>query len=110
MKPDTSRWRDQDQYEFYDDLPVEGVAWECLRRSAAYQASFDDIVAQGDRDLPLSDDVQELWGLRFPGRPQAFCSRSTRDLVARRQSGHADTRNGPRFSSAITLRVIRRYC
>ena len=30
MKPDTSRWRDQDQYEFYDALPVEGVAWECL--------------------------------------------------------------------------------
>ena len=28
MKPDTSRWRDQDQYEFYDALPVEGVA--CL--------------------------------------------------------------------------------
>lgn len=110
MKPDTSRWRDQDQYKFYDDLPVEGVAWECLRRNAAYQTSFDDIVAQGDRDLPLSDDVQDCWGLRFPGRPRTFCSRSTRDLVARRQSGGADTRNGPRFSPAITLRVIRRYC
>ena len=43
MKPDTSRWRDQDQYEFYDDLPVEGVAWECLRRNAAYQTSFEGL-------------------------------------------------------------------
>ncbi len=53
MKPDTSRWRDQDQYEFYDALPVEGVAWECLRRNASYQACFDDLVAQGAGHLPL---------------------------------------------------------
>ncbi|CAM5496798.1 hypothetical protein ATER59S_01022 [Aquamicrobium terrae] len=52
MKPDTSRWRDQGQYEFYDALPVEGVAWECLRRNASYQASFDDLVAQGAGHLP----------------------------------------------------------
>ena len=60
MKPDTSRWRDQEQYEFYDALPVEGVAWECLRRNASYQASFDDLVAQGTGHLPFADDVQRL--------------------------------------------------
>ena len=75
MKPDTSRWRDQDQYEFYDALPVEGVAWECLRRNASYQASFDDLVAQGAGHLPFADDVQHRWGLRFPGRPFCICNR-----------------------------------
>ena len=42
MKPDTSRWRDQNQYEFYDALPVEGAdrrtgkrAGVCLRCKAA---------------------------------------------------------------------------
>lgn len=39
MKPDTSRWRDQNQYEFYDDLSVEGVAWECLRRNASIRSA-----------------------------------------------------------------------
>lgn len=29
MKPDTSRWREQSEYEFYDALPIEGAAWEC---------------------------------------------------------------------------------
>lgn len=45
MKPDTSRWRDQSQYEFYDALPVEGVAWECLRRNTAYQALASGLAA-----------------------------------------------------------------
>lgn len=110
MKPDTSRWRDQNQYEFYDDLSVEGVAWECLRRNKVYQVGFDDIVAQGDGYLPFADGAQNRWGLRFPGEPRTFRTRSTRDLVTCRQSRHADTRGGARFSSAIPLRVIRRHC
>ena len=106
MKPDTSRWRDQSQYEFYDALPVEGVAWECLRRNAAYQASFDDLVTQDAGHLPLSDDTQRRWGLRFPGRPQTFRARPTGHLVAPCQSGRADARGHPRLSSPLTVRVI----
>lgn len=37
MGPSTARWRDHDHYEFYDVLPVEGLAWECLRRDTGYQ-------------------------------------------------------------------------
>lgn len=110
MKPDTSRWRDQEQYEFYDALPVEGVAWECLRRNASYQASFDDLVAQGAGHLPFADDVQNLWGLRFPGRPRLFRARPTGYLVACCQSGHADARGSARFSSAFSVRLIGRSC
>ena len=110
MKPDTSRWRDQDQYEFYDVLPVEGVAWECLRRNASYQASFDDLVAQGSGHLPFADDFQHRWGLRFPGRPLLFRARPTGHLVACCQSGRADARGGARFSSAFSVRLIGRSC
>lgn len=110
MKPDTSRWRDQEQYEFYDAQPVEGVAWECLRRNASYQASFDDLVAQGAGHLPFADDVQHRWGLRFPGRPRLFRARPTGHLVACCQSGHADARGSARFSSAFSVRLIGRSC
>lgn len=110
MKPDTSRWRDQDQYEFYDALPVEGVAWECLRRNATYQASFDDHVAQGTGHLPLVDDALHRWGLRFPGRRQPFRARPTGHLVIACQSRRADARGGARFSSAFAVRTIGRSC
>ncbi len=110
MKPDTSRWRDQSQYEFYDALPVEGVAWECLRRNTAYQASFDYLVTQDAGHLPLSDDVQRRWGLRFPGRPPTFRARPTGRLVASCQSGRADARGYPGFSDSFTGRIIRRSC
>lgn len=110
MKPDTSRWRDQSQYKFYDTLPVEGVAWECLRRNAAYQTSFDELVTQDAGHLPLSDDAQRRWGLRFPGRPQTFRVRTTGHLVAACQSGRADARGRTRFSYPFAGRVIRRSC
>lgn len=108
MKPDTSRWRDQSQYDFYDALPVEGVAWECLRRNAAYQASFDDIVAQDAGEHPLSDDAQHHWGLRFPRRPRPFRNRTTGHLVTPCQSGRADARDRTRFSDPLAAGVIRR--
>ena len=108
MKPDTSRWRDQDQYEFFDALPVEGVAWECLRRNASYQASFDDLVAQGAGHLPFADDALHRRGLRFPGRPRTFRARPTGHLVAACQSGRADARSRTRFSYPLTVRVIHR--
>lgn len=110
MKPDTSRWRDQSQYGFYDALPVEGVAWECLRRNAAYQASFDDLVTQDAGHLPLSDDAQRRWGLRFPGRPPTFRARPTGHLVAPCQSGRADAWGHARFPYHIVGRAIRRSC
>ena len=109
MKPDTSRWRDQSQYEFYDALPVEGVAWECLRRNTAYQASFDYLVTQDAGHLPLSDDVQRRWGLRFPGRPPTFCARPTGRLPPRTRdpAGSSSGRrqlypDNPASSGAVT--------
>lgn len=70
MGPDTSKWRNVEAYDFYDAIPVEGIAWECLRRDLAYQARFSDLVKENAVRAPLREDVQRRWGLRFPGRPQ----------------------------------------
>ncbi|WP_245444326.1 transcriptional regulator domain-containing protein [Microvirga sp. KLBC 81] len=68
MKPDTSRWRDRESYDFFDDLPVEGLAWECLRRHEPYQQHYQTLVTAGSETLPLSQEEQHQWGLRFPGK------------------------------------------
>ena len=103
-------WRSEAAYDYVDALSPGDLAWEFLRRNTEYRRSYDEFLQAGDNTEELTREFTSRWGLRFPGRPRSFCSRSTRDLVARRQSGHADTRNGPRFSPAIALRVIRRYC
>lgn len=67
MKPDTSHWRDNKSYDFFDDLPIEGMAWECLRRSDAYQRHYLALVHEGTEQNPLSTEAQARWGLRFRG-------------------------------------------
>lgn len=101
MGPDTSKWRDQDTYDFYDELSVEGIAWECLRRDLDYQASFADIVTKRAERAPFEEEAQHRWGLRFSGRPGALHSRSTGDLVTARQSGHRACRRGPRLPATL---------
>lgn len=101
MGPDTSNWRNQDSYDFYDELSVEGIAWECLRRDLDYQARFADIVTQRAERAPFEEEAQHRWGLRFSGRPKALHSRSGRDLVTARQSGHHAYGRGPRLPATL---------
>ena len=101
MGPDTSKWRNKDSYDFYDELSVEGIAWECLRRDLDYQARFADIVTQKAERTPFEEEAQHRWGLRFSGRPKALHSRPTGDLVTARQSGHRTCRQGARFPAAL---------
>ena len=101
MGPDTSKWRNQDSYDFYDELSVEGIAWECLRRDLGYQASFADIVTQKAVRAPFEEEAQHRWGLRFSGRPEALHPRSARNLVASRQSGHRVSGRGTGFPTAL---------
>ena len=101
MGPDTSKWRNQDSYDFYDELSVEGIAWECLRRDLDYQARFADIVTKRAESAPFEEEAQHRWGLRFSGRPEAFHPRSARNLVASRQSGHRASGRGPWFPAAL---------
>ncbi|WP_296521621.1 DUF6499 domain-containing protein [Phenylobacterium sp.] len=101
MGPDTSNWRNQDSYDFYDELSVEGIAWECLRRDLDYQARFADIVTQKAVRAPFEEEAQHRWGLRFSGRSKALHSRPACDLVTARQSGHRASGRGTRFPAAL---------
>lgn len=101
MGPDTSKWRNQDSYDFYDELSVEGIAWECLRRDLDYQARFADIVTQKAERAPFEEEAQHRWGLRFSGRPKALHPRSAGNLVTSRQSGHRAFGRSTRFSASL---------
>ncbi|MGX5804839.1 transcriptional regulator domain-containing protein [Bradyrhizobium sp. Arg314] len=65
MKPDTSRWRDNTSYDFFDSLPVEGLAWECLRRWNSYQRLYAALARSGAETQPFPTEAQKRWGLRF---------------------------------------------
>ncbi|MGV1837334.1 transcriptional regulator domain-containing protein [Rhizobium rhizogenes] len=82
MKPDTSRWHDSDAYAFFDTLPVEGLAWECLRRHEPYQQYYRKLVRTEQESVPFSPDAQRRWGLRFPGATRPVGARTRGALVS----------------------------
>ena len=82
MRPDTSDWRNDRSYDFLDALPIEGLAWECLRRHHPYQDQYATLVRARTETLPLPREQQQRWGLRFPGKTRSFRRATTGDLVA----------------------------
>ena len=87
MRPDTSDWRNDRSYDFLDTLPIEGLAWECLRRHHPYQDQYASLVRARTETLPLPHEQQQRWGLRFPCKARPFRSAATGDLVAVERSG-----------------------
>ncbi|MFG1480522.1 DUF6499 domain-containing protein [Xanthobacter sp. V4C-4] len=87
MKPDTSHWRDNASYDYFDDLSVEGLAWECLRRDEAYQDHYQSIVTTGTDAEPLPREVEQRWGLRFRSTPFHERCRADRFVVPHRRPG-----------------------
>ncbi|WP_407866611.1 transcriptional regulator domain-containing protein [Phyllobacterium phragmitis] len=77
MRPDTSNWRNRESYDSFEALPVEGLAWECLRRCEPYQQYYQELVAANTENAPLPEEAQRRWGLRFPGAAQPFLFVST---------------------------------
>ena len=59
-------WRDDNQYDHFDDLSISGLAWECLRRNMHYRKDYDRMREGGGAPAD--------WGLRFPCRPTAQCA------------------------------------
>lgn len=55
-------WRNDDEYDHFEDLGISGLAWECLRRNADYRKEYD-LMREGS-GAPAD------WGLRFPSRSQ----------------------------------------
>ena len=75
-------WRDDHQYDHFDQLDISGLAWECLRRNTHYRKDYD--MMQEGGSAPAD------WGLRFPGRPGDQRAWRSRLLAAFRC-----TRRGP---------------
>ena len=77
-------WRDDDEYDHFDDLGISGLAWECLRRNTHYRKDYD-LMREGG-GAPAD------WGLRFPRRSKAQCPQCADllapDRSARRGSSH----------------------
>ena len=40
MAPDPSQWRASTSYDYFDDLGISDLAWECLRRNVDYQRDY----------------------------------------------------------------------
>lgn len=100
MKPDTSQWPDHSSYDFFDDLPIEGLAWECLRRDEPYQSLYHNLVSAKAETDPLPQDAERRWGLRFPGPSSPLRNRPDGGLVAFRQSGGDVAHAAPRSFAA----------
>lgn len=93
MVPDTSQWRDEAAYDYLDQVPAAGFAWEWLRRNAHYQQDYQSLRRKSPEMNNFEEVIQRRWGLRFPGTTVAFLDGSTRPLVAGKpQRGGADRR------------------
>jgi len=88
MRPDTSDWRNDRSYDFFDTLPIEGLAWECLRRHLPYQKDYASLVDASAETLPLPREVQQHWGLRFRGKARSFRSGAAGGVVAVSRPSH----------------------
>ncbi|WP_246678700.1 DUF6499 domain-containing protein [Mesorhizobium sp. B2-4-17] len=106
--PNTSHWRDDSRYEFFDNLPVEGLAWECLRRSDPYRRLFLTLADAGAESEPFPPETQQLWGLRFPGQTRLVSIDAERPLVPLGGSGRADPHAFSGFPVIRTVHDARR--
>lgn len=71
-------WRDDDEYDHFDDLGISGLAWECLRRNADYRKEYD-LMREGN-------GAPAHWGLRFPSGSQTQRAQRSCLLAALRSS------------------------
>jgi len=69
MVPETSAWRGSSEYDFMDEVGVDDLAWECLRRNGEYQRDYANLLKTSRADEPLSADLSERWGYDFAARP-----------------------------------------
>ena len=108
MKPDISRWRDGQSYDYFDGLSVEGLAWECLRRNEAYQELYSTLVSADADPAPLPREAELRWGVRFRGPPSLIGSRTGCPVVAARRSLHRPSRASARRSRSNIHASVRR--
>lgn len=70
MAPDPSQWRSSTSYDYFDDLSVSDLAWECLRRNADYRQDYARALSEMDDPEQATSSFRLRWGLRFPSQPK----------------------------------------
>ena len=63
MRPDTSSWKSETAYDYFNDLSSDGLAWECLRRNTRYQEAYRQAKSSPRPDED-GDANAKIWGLR----------------------------------------------
>lgn len=66
MLPDTKEWQNTSVYDFMDEVGVDDLAWECLRRNTHYQKDFATTLMRAPAEIDHYTTIQHRWGLRFP--------------------------------------------
>ncbi|WP_234889834.1 DUF6499 domain-containing protein (plasmid) [Agrobacterium vitis] len=91
MKPNISRWRSSETYDYLDALDSPDLAWEWLRRNTDYQNDY----ARADSPS-LKQELRLKWGLQFFRPAVAECWRGSRGLVGggghQRRAARTDAR------------------
>ncbi|MER8899386.1 DUF6499 domain-containing protein [Mesorhizobium sp. M0320] len=108
MRPDTSHWRDNDSYDYFDTLPIEGLAWECLRRHEPYQRHYQALLTTRAEKAPFQPETQRLWGLRFPGQAGFVRLGARHSVVARRRSSCGFSRAGAGIPVFLAIGAVDR--
>jgi hypothetical protein len=108
MKPDTSNWRDQTSYDYFDALPTEGLAWECLRRATDYQHLYDRLIAEQLENIPLSNEAERRWGLRFRRLTEPIVLATGHTVVDQRQFRRPRALSPFRRTTTIVISTNRR--
>lgn len=108
MRPDTSRWREPASYAYFDELSVEGLAWECLRRDTSYQEHYQSLVKAGTDAEPLPREVEQRVGLRFRRPARAVRLGAGRPVVASRRPGCPALRPTAGIPPRLALSIPRR--
>ena len=78
-----ANWRDASVYNYISDLDPPGLAWEFLRRNAAYQDDYRRLLADAGMKAAERTAFVEKWGLSFRRRSNEKCRRGLARLVAK---------------------------
>ena len=80
MAPDPSQWRASTSYDYFDDLGISDLAWECLRRNVDYQRDYAKALKEMDDPEQATASFRLRWGLQFPRPPKPQRYRGTGPL------------------------------
>lgn len=107
MAPDPSQWRASTSYDYFDDLGISDLAWECLRRNVDYQRDYAKALKEMDDPEQATTSFRLRWGLQFPcpPKPQRHRGADSLDDGGRPWKGSADRVAIPWLGRRTTARA-----